>query len=969
MAKADTAGFEFTGRISGTAGKKYEMVKTVDGEKYTITIMDTDGDGFDAKDTIKLSKGNISVFAAEEVRKAVLNGIPKKGENDKAYEEADSRAKNDKLKEMPKVENGSDKLKTEANVEYTLESFMNAGKPVDAKDKLTPEANKTPENVEKKGDATGPNPPETTALDFRFLMQDEPLHTYNPGFGLNLGAVQSSSYADVMCMNIPDFGGMGGFGGGFADGFSFGAPIGGMFGLGGFGSFFGSILGGGAGGLGAFFGSLIGSLFCRPSYPEQGYAQYAPQQGYQPQEQYYPAPPEAATPQAPQAPAAPTQVAPAPVAQPAPTAQPAIKKQDAPATSTTIPPTSTSAPATAPTATATSNAAPTASAAAPAPAAAPAATPTGGIQPQEGTIEGVKEKMGNYSTKIDELQSKYNESIGKGSTYSRHINYLTQLNGRMATVEALNPTSKDYKEKLGNLDRDTIRAIEILDDYVKSKMATPPAAGSTPVTGAPAIVPAPVPAVTPTTAPIPAPAATSAPEANSCAPNLDAPPPADGVSVDGNSVSKTAPEAAPAATTAPAPAKAPNYTAQIMAFKDRALNGKAGDDFAGLVQEIVQFRDNTPNLNDGNKADLAVAEKMAIARRDAKPAQEAPKVPAPAPVPIITPTKEAAPAPTPAKPAETKAPDFGAQIKTFKDLARLSADSYDFAGLLPKIKDFRNNTPNLTTENIKDLDIAEQMATARLTKPAQNEAPKVKTPIAPQKTDSRISRGIKTDEAQGSYVLSGAKHGQGYNLDANIQLKSNPDSELRGLYVRNTVYNDLSGDLPEYAQKFKQAHEAEIKKLNFTLDSNGNIVKRARYASSSELDGLMTSNLDPTAYEKTLAMVGVKIKPEAKKPAAPEAIKPKVVEARPQTAPEASKTTLTRRPELRPLGDYSNADATTVNVEIQRLRGVRAAIRQRIKEGTADSQERKAYDDYSPIIEKLLDRLNDLNAQNMKKNS
>lgn len=118
------------------------------------------------------------------------------------------------------------------------------------------------------------------------------------------------------------------------------------------------------------------------------------------------------------------------------------------------------------------------------------------------------------------------------------------------------------------------------------------------------------------TAPTAAPATTSVPDVDSCAGGGSDPTAStDGISVDGNSMSQAA----------TAPVKAQNYTAQIMAFKDRALNGKEGDDFAALVKEIVEFGNNTPNLSEGNKADLKVAEKMAIARRDAKSA--------PAPVP------------------------------------------------------------------------------------------------------------------------------------------------------------------------------------------------------------------------------------------------------------------------------------------------------------------------------------------------
>lgn len=485
MSKADTAGFEFKGRINNNTGKKYEMVKTIDGEKYIITIMDTDNDGFDAKDTIKISKGNISVFASKEVRNAVLKGI--KGNDDNGYDAIDSnRPKKNNLKEIPTLGKGDEKLKADKDVEYSLESFMNFDKAEETqKDKPAPEANKAPEKDAKK-DAAGSSAPETQVFDPRVLINDGPSPMHDPGFGLMLNQVYTSSVADSMLMGGSDYGSFcGPFGGGFGGGFGFGAPMmmpmsplfGGLIGgaCGGiFGGLFGGLFGGrngfstglGAGFLGGMLGGLFGSMFSTPSYsyPQASYQQGGYPQYYAPQEQYYtPVPQQQAPATTTTQPVATQLAATAPASQ-----SPEQKGQAADASASGSQPSfsTTNAPTPAPTADVA-----VARGVAPAPTAnaTSATTPTGEAKPQEVTIEVIKAKRDEYSTKIDELRSKYKEPMGEGTTYSNHVKYLAVFNKAMTEAEALNPTSEDYKKRLGQLNKDINRAMEILDAHINKK--------------------------------------------------------------------------------------------------------------------------------------------------------------------------------------------------------------------------------------------------------------------------------------------------------------------------------------------------------------------------------------------------------------------------------------------------------------------------------------------------------------------
>lgn len=558
-------------------GKAYILKKKDDeGNTYTVTIFDTDKDGFDSHDSIKFSKGAIkkSIFTPEEIKKAVQRGNRAKS----GYDEKDSvRASKapDNLKEMPKstIESGGKyKLNAEEETDYTLESFMNFDKSAEAqKDKPADDAKKTPENGGNNKDAAS-NVTETQVFDPRVLMYEPPSPMQDPGFGLMLSQVQTSSFSDAMLMGTSDFGGFcGTFGGGFGGGFG---------GFGGLGLMFGTMFGGGAGGIGAFFGSLIGSLvgnlFCRPSHPEQGYAQYAPQQYYAPQEQYYTPIPEQQAPGA----AAPQ------TATPAPAVKAEVKKQEAPAATGTTPvsaPTNTAnpAPATANTAApATGAAATTGTASTPVVNATSALTPTGETKPQEVTIEGIKAKRDEYSKKIDELGRK--DTIADGSIYSKHKKYLAQLNPAITAAEALDPNSKDYKDRLSKLYKHVNTEIENLDAYIKEKSATPAPTGTpapTPAVAAPAssvvtpaptpamvAAPAPTPATAPATAPAPAAPPTVAPttvsssDADSCAPDIDPPPSDKGVSVDGNSMSAPATETGASEVGTPAQKKAPSGT-------------------------------------------------------------------------------------------------------------------------------------------------------------------------------------------------------------------------------------------------------------------------------------------------------------------------------------------------------------------------------------------------------------------------
>lgn len=90
--------------------KTYTLTKhdAKTNKDVTITFTDTDGDGLDTNDAFVLSGGKISVFTAQEIRKAITSGVKGQPYNSRDYREktgpnADPDVAN--LKEVRKFEN------------------------------------------------------------------------------------------------------------------------------------------------------------------------------------------------------------------------------------------------------------------------------------------------------------------------------------------------------------------------------------------------------------------------------------------------------------------------------------------------------------------------------------------------------------------------------------------------------------------------------------------------------------------------------------------------------------------------------------------------------------------------------------------------------------------------------------------------------------------------------------------------
>lgn len=393
MAPAESTGFKFKERITG-GGKTYILEKKVDGKKYTVSIMDTDNDGFDAHDAIKFSNGAVSVFKIEDIKAAVEKGIPGKKEDKTAYDEIDgNRSKECSFNAMPKAEkkDGEYKIKAEEDKSYTLESFMNCDKAeestkkegTDAAKKESAEkpADKPADKAENKAeDKAAEQKTESPNVDMRQLLAVD--HSFNagPDFKALLNSVYTDSYAStaLACESSPTggiFGSFGSFDSGFSIGMPIFGPMGGIFGGIGammLGGIFGGHCGRGSfsgGFLGGFLGSLLGNLFGGASDgpPAPAYQQYP-----QPQGTYYPnAAPATPAPTAPvnQTPT-PAPAVSAPTPAPAPAAAPAQASGAQPAPAATPAPEAKSAPAPTPPVTPNPAAAPT-----PTPAPAPAAKP------------------------------------------------------------------------------------------------------------------------------------------------------------------------------------------------------------------------------------------------------------------------------------------------------------------------------------------------------------------------------------------------------------------------------------------------------------------------------------------------------------------------------------------------------------------------------------------------------------------
>lgn len=530
--------FKWSNRKNGITSYVLEKKNNKGKVIATVTIIDTDKDGgFDAHDSMKFSDGAASIFSADEIKKAVLKGT-KPGKDESGYDATDSNRfgkVSNNVKELPKIEKDKDgkyQIKAEKDTEYTLESFMNFDKEAEAqKDKSADGANKTPEKDGNNKDSDSQST-EIPLFDHRILTDDGPSFMHDPDFNLRLNHVYTSSVADSMLMGAPEVGGFCGpfgssFGGGFGGFGGFGAPMmfpmgplfGGLIG-GACGGLFGGLFGGrggfstgfGAGFLGGIFGGLFSGMFSTPSYsyPQMSYQQGGYPQYRAPQEQYYTPVPQQ------QASEAAAQQTSTPVPQsttPAPTAQPAAGATTpagtAPATGAAG---TTAAPATDASATAGAATAPAANATS-------TTTPTGEAQPQEVTIGVIKARRDEYSAKIDEVGRK--ETTADGSTYSNHIRFLAKLNPAIAAAEALDPNSKDYKDRLDKLNRDINVVMERLEAHVNKKSApagsapeattasTPTPASSSPApTGAPAPTPA---SAAPSPAQAPAPAAESKP--------------------------------------------------------------------------------------------------------------------------------------------------------------------------------------------------------------------------------------------------------------------------------------------------------------------------------------------------------------------------------------------------------------------------------------------------------------------------
>lgn len=360
MAPTDSAEFKYAGLTKDKKSAIYVLTKTdASGHVYKATIFDTDKDGFDAHDTIKIDKGALkkSIFTPAEIKKAIQTASTR---GKAGYDEKDNKRKPDDVKNLNEVpKSAKDNLSEAEGTEYTLESFMNFDKPAE-------EAKS--EDTAKKADNTPPapeNPPSDPNTIMRDATKPVDVNSYDAGFAGYRNMVYADSYVNALMMGNTEY--MGDIG------FSFGMPMGAMFGLpslggllgGLFGGILGSLFGGRSSGgglfsglLGGLFGGFLGGLFSGPSqeeYPAQPYAQYTPQQASSD-----PAPPAPAA-QAPAPAPQPTQAAaPAPAPQPAQAAAPA----PAPAPAPTAQPASTA-----------KQPAATASAPQPAPVAAQSSTP------------------------------------------------------------------------------------------------------------------------------------------------------------------------------------------------------------------------------------------------------------------------------------------------------------------------------------------------------------------------------------------------------------------------------------------------------------------------------------------------------------------------------------------------------------------------------------------------------------------
>lgn len=349
----DVTGFQLKDAKS-KKGKEYILTKKDEetGKIYTVTIFDTDKDGFDAHDTIKFGKDSLSIFKPEDIKNSIKQGARSKP----GYEEKDDRKVD--LKEIAKSTDG--KLNAEEGTEYTLKSFMEFNKTEDAA-KGNTDASKKDKPADDKKAPNGTPAPDSGILDVRNYLPNMTPATNMSGMDGLLSMVHQSAYNDatqwdangytnLMCGADSglfngvsnDFGGgYGGYGGGYGGGF-FSMFGGGLF------SMFAPMFLGGTGGLGFLVGGLVGGLLSN-LFGGSGQEQYPPPQYYAPPQQYYAPQEQAPQPPAPaQAPAQALAPEVAPVAQaipPAPTPAPVVAPATAPAPVEQAPTSSAEAPA------------------------------------------------------------------------------------------------------------------------------------------------------------------------------------------------------------------------------------------------------------------------------------------------------------------------------------------------------------------------------------------------------------------------------------------------------------------------------------------------------------------------------------------------------------------------------------------------------------------------------------------------